>query len=140
MWLQEGCKGPPDSAGRDWLVSRGTVPLHVPPYPSYRSRLSLQSAGPTTTAQAASGTRGHSISLRYFVADTSPRAKAIRLIVRNAGGIVVTTLTPRPTGTNAWHALKWRPSLKGRYSYAVYAKDSAGNVQVKVGRAEIKVR
>jgi photosystem II stability/assembly factor-like uncharacterized protein len=100
----------------------------------------IDTRGPTTTAQAAAGTRGHAISLRYFVADTSPRAKAIRLIVRNAGGIVVTRFTPRPTSTNEWHALKWRPSLKGRYSYAVYAKDSAGNAQVRVGRAEIKVR
>ena len=100
----------------------------------------IDTLGPTTIAQAAVGTRGHAITLRYFVADDlSPRAKAIRLTVRNAGGIVVKRFTPGTTSTNAWHALKWKAPVKGRYTYAVYAKDLAGNAQVKVGRAEIKV-
>jgi photosystem II stability/assembly factor-like uncharacterized protein len=99
----------------------------------------IDTRGPTTVAQAAVGTSGHAITLRYFIADLCPRAAAVRLTVSNAAGVVIKRFAPGATNTNVWLTLKWRPSLKGRYSYSVYARDLAGNAQAKVGRAGIKV-
>jgi photosystem II stability/assembly factor-like uncharacterized protein len=99
----------------------------------------IDTRGPTTVAQPAVGTSGHAITLRYFIADLCPRAAAVRLTVSNAAGVVIKRFAPGATNANAWLTLKWRTSLKGRYSYSVYARDLAGNAQAKVGRAGIKV-
>ena len=36
-----------------------------------------------------------------------------------------------------WHTASWTPKKKGTYSYAVYAKDLAGNSQSTIGSAKI---
>jgi len=100
----------------------------------------IDTLGPTTAAKAAVGKRGQAITLRYFIADNvSPQATAVRVTITNARGVVVKRYRPGSTNTGVWRTLSWRPALRGSYTYAVYAKDLAGNAQVKVGRAKITV-
>ena len=45
--------------------------------------------------------------------------------------------TSRVSGT--WYSMRWKPKAKGIYRCYVYAKDSAGNAQCRVGSAKITV-
>jgi photosystem II stability/assembly factor-like uncharacterized protein len=97
--------------------------------------------GPTTSAKAASGRKGHAIDLEYRIDDNlSAQASNVTLLVKNANGTVVKRFDLGTKSTATWYTVKWRPGAKGTYRYSVYAKDLAGNAQSKVGSAKVTVR
>jgi hypothetical protein len=101
----------------------------------------IDTSGPTTAGKATSGRRGRAIALRYKVTDNlSPKATAIRIVVKNSRGRAVKTMKPTARNTAVWYAAKWTPRARGTYRYYVYAKDLAGNAQRKVGSAKVVVR
>lgn len=97
--------------------------------------------GPTTTGRAASARVGRKVALKYRVTDNlSPKAKGVRIVVRNAGGATVETFRPGQRATATWYAVTWRPRIRGAYRYSIYASDLAGNTQAKVGSGRVSVR
>ena len=94
-----------------------------------------------TAAKAAKGIAGHGLKLSYQISDNlSPTATGVKLVVKNSDGKVVKTLACGTQSVTVWHSVTWTPKAKGTYSYAVYAKDLAGNVQSTAGSAKIKVK
>jgi hypothetical protein len=101
----------------------------------------IDSAGPVTAANATSGRAGYAIALRFRVGDNlSPKATAIRIVVKNGRGTVVKTIRPTTRNTGTWYSAGWTPKAKGTYRYYVYAKDLAGNPQSETGSARVVVR
>lgn len=97
--------------------------------------------GPTTFARAASGRKGHIVFLRYKVTDNrSAKAVAVRLVVRNAKGKVVRRYALGTRAIATWYRVKWVPKARGTFHYFIYAKDLAGNAQIKAGSAKVIVR
>lgn len=105
------------------------------------AKFTIDSTGPVTYAASASGSKGKAISLRYKIADTlSPKAQAIKIVVKNSAGTTVKTFSPTTRATGAWYSVSWTPTAKGTYRYYVYAKDLAGNTQRVRGNASVVVR
>ena len=101
----------------------------------------IDTLGPVTATRSTSGRKGRAIVLRYKVSDAlSPKATAIRIVVKNSHGIAVKTFRPTAKNTATWYSVKWTPKARGTYRYYVYAKDLAGNAQSKVGSARVVVR
>jgi hypothetical protein len=101
----------------------------------------IDTRGPVTAAQYASGRRGHAITLRYKIADAlSPRATALQVVVKNSHGTTITTIRPTTKNTATWYSVKWTPRARGTFRYYVYAKDLAGNAQRIKGNAKVVVR
>jgi hypothetical protein len=101
----------------------------------------IDTTGPVTAAEAASGTAGHALNLRYLVRDTlSPSLTDVRLVVKNAKDEVVKSFTCGTRRVANWYAVAWKPTAKGTYRYFVYGTDLAGNKQAKVGSAKITVK
>jgi hypothetical protein len=100
--------------------------------------------GPVTHAKAASGRVGRYISLRYKVTDDqSFLVWNVKLVVRNAKGRTVKSFRSGEFGSReagVWHAFRWKPKARGVYRFAVYAEDTAGNGQSRVGSARVVVR
>jgi hypothetical protein len=86
--------------------------------------------------------QGRYVTLRWKATDNLARSvTAIKIVVRNAKGKVVKVF--RPIGTRSvgvWHGPHWRCMTKGVFRYYVYAKDRAGNPQIRRGSARIVVR
>ncbi len=66
-----------------------------------------------------------------------------KIVVKNSRGRTVRTFTmlaatARTPGT--WYTVRWKPSASGTYRYYVYANDSVGNRQSKIGSARVSVR
>jgi len=103
--------------------------------------VNIDTTGPVTAAKAAKGKAGHALKLSYQISDNlSPTATGVKLVVKNSDGKVVKTLACGTQSVTVWHTASWTPKAKGTYSYAVYAKDLAGNVQSTAGSAKIKVK
>ena len=100
----------------------------------------IDTTGPTTAGKAASGKKGHAISLKYRITDKlSPSATAVTLTVKTAKGKLVKKLTLGTKATNKWLTVKWTPKAKGSYSYSITARDLAGNKQTKAPASKITV-
>jgi len=98
----------------------------------------IDTTGPITAAKAAKGIAGHGLKLSYRISDNlSPTATGVQLVVKNAAGKVVKTLACGAQSVTVWNSVTWTPQAKGTYSYAVYAKDLAGNSQSTIGSAKI---
>jgi hypothetical protein len=104
------------------------------------ARVVPDTRGPTTSCKAASGRKGRAITLRYRIADISPRALSITLVVKSSKGKVVKRFNLGSKRTNTWLSARWMPPARGRYSYSVTATDLAGNHQRKVIRGAIRVQ
>jgi hypothetical protein len=101
----------------------------------------IDTLGPATKAATAQGRKGRALSLRYMIADAqSPQATAIRLVVMNARGTVVTTISLGAKPTATWYSVSWTPKTKGSYRYAVHATDLAGNTESRAGSAAVSVK
>jgi hypothetical protein len=99
------------------------------------------STGPVTAGKYAAGRVNKVIYLRYKISDNlSPKAKAIKIVVKNSRGKAVKTFLPTPRKTATCYSVKWRPKARGTYRYHVYAKDLAGNAQRIKGSAKVVVR
>lgn len=104
-------------------------------------RVRIDTLGPTTAAKSAGGLRGTAISLAYRITDAlSPKATAIRILVKNSRGATVKTIRPATRSTATWYTARWTPGARGAYRYSVYAKDLAGNAQHIRGSAKVVVR
>ena len=86
--------------------------------------------------------QGRYVTLRWKATDNlALKVTASKIVVRNAKGKVVKVF--RPVGTRSvgvWRGPHWRCTTKGVFRYYVYAKDRAGNPQVRRGSARIVVR
>jgi C1A family cysteine protease len=101
----------------------------------------IDTRGPVTAAKAASGRKGRAIVLRYKITDAlSPKATAIRIVVKNSRGTTVKTFKPATRNTGTWYSVKWTPKARGTFRYSVYAKDLAGNAQGTRGSAKVVVK
>ena len=100
----------------------------------------IDAGRPRTSARAAIVRRGARVTLRYRVADLTPRAN-VRLVVKTTAGAPRKTLRPGWRGTNAPRSASWRCTLaRGTYRFYVYATDQAGNRQKVAGSARLIVR
>jgi len=100
----------------------------------------IDAGRPVTSARAAIVRRGSRVTLRYRVADLTPRAN-VRLVVKSTAGAPRKTLRPGWRGTNAPRSASWRCTLaRGTYRFFVYATDQAGNRQKVAGSARLIVR
>ena len=101
----------------------------------------IDTTGPTTAGRAASGRKGRYVRLRYVLRDNlSPKATAVRIIVKNARGKVAKRFGLGTKKTAAWYSVKWEPKAGGTYRYYVYGKDLTRNAQRRVGSAKVIVR
>jgi photosystem II stability/assembly factor-like uncharacterized protein len=100
----------------------------------------IDTRGPITAARAVVGMRGQTVRLSYRIADLSPRAAAVKLVIRSASGFVVKSFSLGSANTNLWLTLNWKPAFKGRFAYTIYANDLAGNAQAHAGRATVTIR
>jgi hypothetical protein len=103
---------------------------------------------PTTMAWGVLCTQGGAAVFKFEVLDPIPGSpmtsatQPLRIKIRDASGKVVKTLretAPYPTSHRA--SLVWAKCLlpKGKYTYAVYAHDQAGNAQIKARSARFRV-
>jgi hypothetical protein len=86
--------------------------------------------------------RNRTTALRYRVNETGEFAgtATVTLKIKNAKGKVVKTLKLGKKAVNKSLSKSWRATLKrGTYRYFVYAKDAAGNTQVKATSAKIRI-
>ncbi len=126
--------------GAHTLVFRATDHA-ANPSPDQTLRFTCDSTGPVTAGKATSGRVNRVIYLRYKIGDNlSPKAKAIKIVVKNRAGKTVKTFRPTTKNTATWYRVKWVPKRKGTYRYYVYAKDLAGNAQRTRGSAKVVVR
>jgi hypothetical protein len=111
------------------------------PSPEQALRFTCDSTGPVTAGKAASGRVNRAIYLSYRISDNlSPKAKGIKIVVKNGRGKTVKTFLPAARNTSTWYRVKWVPKAKGTYRYYVYAKDLAGNAQRTRGSAKVVVK
>jgi hypothetical protein len=102
----------------------------------------IDSVGPTTRAlRSALVRRGRKVTLRYRVDDTlSPSAK-VTIRIKTLRGRTVKTLRAVTRTTNVAASSRFTCKLKkGRYRFFVYARDLAGNAQVRRGYGGLRVR
>lgn len=100
----------------------------------------VDALGPQTTAYAASVYRGHAVTLRYRVADLTPKA-TVTIRIKTLSGITHKTLSLGLKATNRALSRRYVCSLaRGTYRYYVYARDQAGNAQRRLGWAKLIVR
>lgn len=100
----------------------------------------IDAGRPVTSARAALVRRGARVTLRYRVADLTPRAN-VRIVVKTLRGALRKTLRLGWRGTNALRGATWRCTLpRGHYRFFVYATDQAGNRQKQLGSARLTVR
>jgi hypothetical protein len=101
----------------------------------------IDTTGPVTSAKATSGKKGRAVKLACMVGDSlSPTAMDVTLVVENARGKSVKTLTVGSCATAIWYSASWTPTAAGTYRYTVYAKDLAGNAQSRAGSAKVTVK
>ena len=100
------------------------------------------SQAPATVVFAASGKTRKTVALRYRINDASPGCGSGTAIIRIYQGRKLRKTLKRVTcPTNVKMTRRWRCSLPaGRYTVKVSARDAAGNVQSRVGRARLTVR
>jgi hypothetical protein len=95
--------------------------------------------GPQTTAYATSVLRGRFVTLRYRVADLTPKA-TVTLRIKTRSGVTRKTLSLGLHRTNRALGYAFACSLaRGTYRYYVYARDQAGNGQRRLGSATLRV-
>ena len=106
--------------------------------------VNLDTQQPTTKAPSkASVRRFHRVTLKFEVVDPLPNAgeARARISIRNKNDRVVARLDWRTVTVNeaqGWTILcKLKP---GTYSFEVYARDMAGNKQVKIGSTKLTVK
>jgi len=105
-------------------------------------KLKVDTAPPRTYASAASGKTGKPITLKYKITDAvKTKATSVILKVLNSKGDLVRKFTVSGNKNLAtWYSLTWTPSVKGTFTYYVYAKDLAGNNQNPRGQAKVTVK
>jgi hypothetical protein len=163
-WRSNGCEmrfRNEDQAWTDWRSYAAKVEWWVEPpdgvktvEAEYRMRggpatgvsddIALDTIGPRTRAlDDASVRRGQKVSLRYRAVDPAPGSVEVRvnISVRAWDGHLVKRLElgPRPIGEDLRAAFVCNLP-KGRYTWAVHARDAAGNPETRTGRAHLRVR
>ncbi len=94
---------------------------------------------PVSTAFDITALRGRSATLRYSVADVTPRARVV-IVIRTLKGAVRLTLTPGLKAANTRVSVPFVCRLApGAYRYSVSATDMAGNRQVRPASARLVV-
>jgi lysophospholipase L1-like esterase len=105
-----------------------------------RRVVKIDTRGPATIARMAHGIRDQPIALRFRVRDAlSPRARGVRVVVRDAHGAVVKRFALAACPMAAWRHAVWTPRATGVYRFTVRARDMAGNAQRRVGGAAVVV-
>ena len=143
----------PYAAAKTWLLASGDGTKTV--YAQYRDSVGNESAvvsdtilldqtKPITKAQySVTVRRGRKAALRYRVNDAAPNGGTARAKIRikNRRGKTVKTLKGTFKPVNTTQKLSFRCKLpKGRYKFYVYAVDTAGNTQAKIGSSRLRVR
>lgn len=100
--------------------------------------------GPVTLAPVADSVEAGAVAgLRYEVRQTGRHGPdaAVTIEVKNRAGKVVGAVRLARSAVNRLHVCRYRCDLpKGRYRYCVFAIDSGGNRQVRIGSNRLTVR
>jgi hypothetical protein len=99
--------------------------------------------GPRTSAWRATAKRGGKARLQYRVDDLQSMTAKVTIKLRNARGKVVKTVAcgMRTTGKRYVVSVRLSRTLaRGRYTYAVYARDESGLAQTRLGKATLTVK
>ena len=102
----------------------------------------IDTQGPTTVARArCSVRRGRTATFKYRVNDPLPNGGTATVVIKvKKRSRVVKTLRLDTRTVNSDLSCKWRCRLKkGRYRWWIYATDTAGNVQAKIGKGYLTV-
>ena len=103
----------------------------------------MDTTGPATFAKSVTVKAGQKAVLSYKGTDAlSPQLTAVTIVVANAKGKVVHSISLGTRTAGTWHSVSWstRGIAKGTYIYAVFAKDLAGNPQEILGAAKVVVK
>ena len=100
----------------------------------------VDALGPQTLALAkVSVKKGKSATFRFRINDLTPTATVTIKIYK--GKVLKKTVTVGSKPTGSAQSYKWRCKLaRGRYTWKVYAKDLAGNVQSRIGSKTLTVK
>ena len=144
--------------GDDWLegadVELDTPGKHVVEYYSVDQfdqkegvktlTVGIDTGRPTTRAWAATVKRNKPVKLKYRVVDPKPSCgkATVRIDIKSARGKLVKRIKVTPAvKTNALLNVRYVCKLpKGKYQFAVYATDVAGNVQARIGTNRLTVK
>ncbi|HJW76829.1 MAG TPA: hypothetical protein VJ787_14390 [Thermoleophilia bacterium] len=139
--------------GADWQTGDQAVVssqgVHSVAYRSVDNALNVEASqtrtvkydalGPQTTAYATSVYRGRAVTLRYRVADLTPKA-TVTLRVKTLSGVTRKTISLGTRWTGRTLGYRFTCNLaRGTYRYHVYARDQAGNTQGRLGSATLRV-
>lgn len=110
--------------------------------PDYTLTVPIDTLGPTTKVLApVRVVRGNVAMLRFRAFEKTSPSVDVRIRIRDAKGRCVKTLTLPSVQSNSVLYPGFRCWLApGRYVFTVYARDMAGNVQVRAGRGLLVVR
>ena len=104
----------------------------------------IDTRGPATAAPSAiSVRRGSTATLKYRVDDPRPggATATVTIKVTNAADKVVKTFVLRRRGVNRLLSMSFVCKLpRGAYTFTVYARDAAGNLQTATGKNTLRVR
>jgi hypothetical protein len=107
--------------------------------PAHSCTVLVDTTPPVSTAFNATARRGRSATLRYAVADFTPKARVV-IVVRTLKGAVRLTLTSGLKAANTRVSVSFVCRLApGTYRYSVSATDMAGNRQAKPAAARLVV-
>jgi hypothetical protein len=148
MRTQYAIDGGPEQQGDRAVVSGQGV--HIVAYYSldnagnaetpHTCSVKIDALGPLTTALRASVYRYHTVTLRYSVADLTPKA-TVTIRVKTLSGVTRRTMSLGLRWTKRALGVRYRCRLpRGTYRYYVYARDQAGNAQRRLGSATLRVR
>ena len=102
--------------------------------------VNINTVGPTIATKTAKGTKGKTMALKYRISDAaSSSATAITVVIRDSHGKVEKRYAIGSESIGGWHRVHWTPRAQGTYSYAVSAKDIAGNREISLSKAKIVV-
>ncbi len=98
--------------------------------------------GPVTFGSNVTVKRGATARLRYRATDNASKTITnVVIVVKNSAGEIVQTIEVAGIKrAGFWYSTSFKATTRGVFRYYVYAKDSSGNEQSKVGSARIRVK
>jgi hypothetical protein len=106
-----------------------------------KPHVAFRVVGPRTYAAQSRGLRRRPLALRYRGTTTSGDGlTTVRILVRNKLGRLVKRIRLGKKASGRWYSTKWTPAARGTFRYYVYANDSLGIAQERVGSGRVIVR
>ena len=128
-------------ASNGWIVGDGETLLHTTDGGATWTTTRADVTGPRTFAPSpATVSRGAPAVLRYRVTDGQSATTTVKIVVRTLAGRAVKTIPLGRRAPGPQHGIRFVCRLpRGTYRFSVYARDEAGNPQMRVGSNTLTV-